>query len=135
MVLKKLKSKSINKIKSTQTSLKWNQYIIPSLISQNDPLRSKAYGHKKDYFEKPAIKYPQDNTGVVDEWRALVKTIESGHQKALNEEKERKKLKKEAKKLEKKNKKLAKKKEKEEKERKKLEKKLQKEQKLRPSKL
>ena len=48
-------------------------------LKQNDPLRSAAYGNKKDYYEKPAVKYPQDNAGVVDEWRALVQTIETGH--------------------------------------------------------
>jgi hypothetical protein len=55
-------------------------------------LRSRTYGHKRDYFEKDQVHYPVDNQGVVDEWRALVKTIEDQTNKKIIEEKEVKKI-------------------------------------------
>jgi len=42
----------------------------------NDPLRVKTQGYKKDYFAKQEVHYPVDPRGVVDEWRALSKTLE-----------------------------------------------------------
>jgi hypothetical protein len=53
-------------------------------------LRSKAYGHKKDYYEKDHIHYPLDNKGVVDEWSALVQTMHEKHLNDMKIEKERK---------------------------------------------
>ena len=58
---------------------------------QNDPLRARASGFKRDYFEKGQIRYPQDKEGVVDEWRALVKTVEEKHKYDIEAEKGKKK--------------------------------------------
>ncbi|CDW84404.1 UNKNOWN [Stylonychia lemnae] len=54
----------------------------------NDPLRAKTHGYKKDYYQKEDIHYPVDNRGVVDEWRALSKTMNDQYQDQLKREKE-----------------------------------------------
>eukprot|EP00347_Sterkiella_histriomuscorum_P010638 403375503 len=38
----------------------------------NDPLHLKAYGTKNDYTQKDQVRYPHNQNGVVDEWKALM---------------------------------------------------------------
>lgn len=55
---------------------------------QNDPLRVKTQGYKKDYYAKQAVHYPVDPRGVVDEWRALSKTLEDQVHEQVRRERE-----------------------------------------------